>query len=88
MIEATLLIEAKLINLVNKIWLVIAPENVVIRRLTRDKGMSESQIRARLRSQTPAEEKIKYADEVIYNDGSFTQLESKVTKLWHKYSGS
>jgi len=36
----------------------------------------------------PAEEKIKYADEVIYNDGSFAQLESKVTRLWRKYSGN
>jgi len=87
-IEATLLIEAGWINLVNKIWLVVAPESVVVRRLTRDKGMSEPQILARLRSQMPAEEKIKYADEVIYNDGSFVQLESKVTRLWRKYSGN
>ena len=34
----------------------------------------------------PAEEKIKYADEVIYNDGSLAQLESKVTRHWRKYS--
>ena len=74
--------------LLNKIWLVVAPESVVVRRLTRDKGMSEPQILARLRSQMPAEEKIKYADEVIYNDGSLAQLESKVTRLWRKYSGN
>jgi len=74
--------------LVDKIWLVVAPESVVVRRLTRDKGMTEPQILARLRSQMPAEEKIKYADEVIYNDGSFARLESKVTRLWRKYSGN
>ena len=74
--------------LVDKVWLVVAPESVVIRRLTRDKGMSEPQILARLRSQMPAEEKIKYADELIYNDGSLAQLESKVTRLWRKYSGN
>ena len=85
-IEAILLIEAKWTNLVNKIWLVIAPENVVIRRLTRDKAMNESQILARLRSQMPAEEKMKYADDIIYNDGNFAQLEARVTELWHKYS--
>jgi len=83
-IEATLLIEAGWINLVNKIWLVVASESVVVRRLTRDKGMSEPQILARLRSQMPAEEKIKYADEVIYNDGDLNQLEARVTELWHK----
>ncbi len=83
-IEAILLIEAKWTNLVNKIWLVVAPESVVIRRLTRDKGMNEAQILTRLKAQMPAEEKIKYADEVIYNDGDIPQLEARVTKLWHK----
>lgn len=74
--------------LVNKIWLVMAPEKVVVRRLTRDKGMSEPQILARLRSQMPAEEKTKYADEVIHNEGSLARLESEVSRLWRKYSVS
>jgi len=83
-VEATLLIEAGWTDLVDKVWLVVAPEDVAIQRLTQHKGISEAQILTRLEVQMPAEEKMKYADEVIYNDGSLNQLEAKVTELWHK----
>lgn len=83
-VEATLLIEAGWTNLVDKVWLVIAPDDMVTQRLTQHKEISEAQILARLRSQMPAEEKMKYADAIIYNDGSLNQLEAKVTELWHK----
>jgi len=82
-LEATLLIEANWLDLIDKVWLVLACQNFVVQRLTRDRRADESQILARLKSQMPAEEKIKYADEVIYNDGSLEQLESRVTELWH-----
>jgi dephospho-CoA kinase len=83
-VEAALLIEAGWTDLVDKVWLVVTPEDVAIQRLSQHKGMSESQILARLRAQMPAEEKMKYAAEVIYNDGDLNQLETKVTELWHK----
>jgi len=83
-VEATLLIEAGWTDLVDKVWLVVAPEDVAIQRLTQHKGISEAQILTRLRTQMPAEEKMKYADEIIYNDGNLNQLEAKVTELWHK----
>ncbi len=82
-VEATLLIEAGWTDLVNKVWLVVAPENVAIQRLTQHEGINEAQTLTRLKAQMPAEEKMKYADEVIYNDGDIPQLEAKVTKLWH-----
>jgi len=83
-VEATLLIEAGWTDLVDKVWPVVAPETTIVQRLKEQQGMSESQILARLKSQMPAEEKMKYADEVIYNDGSLNQLEAKVTELWGK----
>ena len=83
-VEATLLIEAGWTDLVDKVWLVVTPEDVAIQRLTQHKGISETQILTRLRTQMPAEEKMKYADEVIYNEGSLGQLETKVIELWHK----
>ena len=82
-VEATLLIEAGWTDLVDKVWLVVAPEDVAIQRLTQHKGISEAQILARLKAQMPAEEKMKYADAIIYNDGSINQLGTKVTELWH-----
>jgi len=83
-LEAALLIEAGWMNLVDKLWLVKAPNDVVIQRLSQHKGTTKAQILARLKSQTPPEEKIKYADEIIYNDSDLNQLETKVTELWHK----
>ena len=83
-VEATLLIEARWTDLVNKVWLVVTPEDVAIQRLSRHKGISEAQVLARLKAQMPAEEKMKYADEIIYNEVSLNQLEAKVTELWHK----
>ena len=83
-LEATLLIEAGWLDLVNEVWLVVTPESAVIHRLTSHEGINESQILARLKSQMPVEEKMKYADEIIYNDSDTSQLETKVSKLWYK----
>jgi len=57
-----------------------------IRRLTQHKGIAKAQILTRLKAQMPAEEKMKYADEVIYNAGSLNQLEAKVSQLFHSLS--
>lgn len=83
-VEATLLIEAGWRSLVDRVWLVVAPEAVIVQRVKEQQGLGESQILARLKSQMPAEEKAKYADAVIYNDRSLNQLESRVTELWDK----
>ena len=83
-LEAALLIEAGWMNLMDELWLVIAPDDVVLQRLTEHKGSDRAEILARLKSQMLPEEKIKYADEIIYNDSDLNQLEAKVTELWHK----
>jgi len=83
-LEATLLIEAGWRTLVNKVWLVVAPEAVIVERVKGDQELSQAQILARLKSQMPAEEKAKYADAIVYNDGSLNQLESRATELWDK----
>ena len=83
-LEATLLIEARWTDLVNKIWLVVAPESTIVQRLTQQEGRNKSQILARLKSQMPVEEKMKYADALIYNDDDISHLEARITELWTK----
>jgi len=85
-VEAALLVEADWTKLVDKVWLVMASDNTVSQRLTQHKEISTVQILSRLRSQMPAREKMKYADEIIYNDGDMAQLETRVTELWHRFS--
>jgi len=83
-LEATLLIEAGWRGLVNNVWLVVAPEAVIVERVKGEQELSQAQILARLKSQMPAEEKAKYADAIIYNDGSLNQLEARVAELWQE----
>jgi len=83
-LEAALLIEAKWTSLVDQVWVVVASEATVIHRLKKGKATNQSEVLARLKSQMPAEEKMKCADEVVYNDGDLNQLEAEVTELWNK----
>jgi len=83
-LEAALLIEANWTRLVDQVWLVVASEATVIHRLKEGKATNQSEVLARLKSQMPAEEKAKYADEVVYNDGDLNQLEAEVAQLWNK----
>lgn len=83
-LEAILLIEAGWVKLVNTVWLVVASQDIVIQRLTEQKGASRPWILSRLRSQVSSEEKMKGADELIYNDGDLNQLETRITELWQK----
>jgi len=82
-LEATSLLEAGWTNLVDTIWLVVAPETAIVQRVKEKQELSELQILARFKSQMPTEEKARYADEIIYNDGDIPQLEAKVSELWH-----
>jgi len=83
-LEAALLIEAKWTGLVDQVWLVVASEATVIHRLKEGKADNESEVLARLKSQMAAEEKMKYADAVINNDGDLNQLEARLTQLWNE----
>jgi dephospho-CoA kinase len=83
-LEAALLIEAGWTALVDQVWLVVASEATVVDRLKKGKTANESEVVARLKSQMPAQEKMKYADEVIDNNGGIEQLEARVAELWQK----
>ena len=83
-LEATLLIEATWTTLVDEVWLVIASPDTALQRLTRHPETDRDQIVARLKSQTPAEDKAKHADEIIRNEGNLTRLREKITELWNK----
>jgi dephospho-CoA kinase len=69
---------------VAEVWVTLAPEPVVIRRLRTKSGLSEAEARARIRSQLPTEERLKHADVVIDTDCSLDELKIKVKELWSK----
>jgi dephospho-CoA kinase len=82
-VEATLLVEAGWIDMVDVLWLVVAPHDITLKRL-QERGLPESEALARLAAQTPPEKLRLHAGEVIHNDGDLTKLKSSVENLWHK----
>jgi dephospho-CoA kinase len=83
-LEAPLLLEAGWSSLVDEVWATTASEATVIRRLRERAGLSESEVRARIRSQLPAEESTRQADVVIDTECSLDELKAKVHELWQK----
>jgi dephospho-CoA kinase len=83
-LEAALLIEANWSDLVDRVWVVTAPESDVINRLISQKGFTEEQARARINAQMPAAQKSRHADAVIENDSDLDILKKRVDALWQR----
>ena len=83
-LEAPLLLEADWTSLVDEVWVTIAPEDTVLRRLQERVGLSREESLARIRSQLSSEERVKHADVVINTDCSLGEVKAKVKKLWDK----
>ena len=86
-LEAAVLFEAGWERLVDEVWAIVAPDEAVVERVGKRDGLSEEQVRARLRAQLPAEEKARRADRVITNDGSLEQLREYVKRAWADVAG-
>ena len=83
-LEATLLVEAKWTDLVDQVWVTITPGDTVIDRLVSQKGFTEEQAKARIKSQTPISERAKHADVVLENNSDIDTLRKKVEGLWRE----
>ncbi len=81
-LEVILLVEAGWDHLVDEIWVTVATEDTVVKRLQESRGLTKEEILTRIHAQTPNEERIKYADEIIKNDGSYEELKKKISELW------
>ncbi|HCP60580.1 MAG TPA: dephospho-CoA kinase [Dehalococcoidia bacterium] len=88
-LEAPLLIEvntkgASLIKLVDEVWVTVASEATVVRRLEGRSDLSRQQALARIKSQLSSKERIKRADVVINNNGDLDDLKARVGRLWQR----
>jgi len=81
-LEAPLLIEANWTSLVDEVWVTVASEATVLRRLKEKFELSEPESLARIHSQLPSEEKVKHADVIINTDCALGELRAKVEELW------
>jgi dephospho-CoA kinase len=83
-IEAAILIEANWQPLADQIWLVVASEPVVIKRLAKQRNLSPEQVRTRIAAQLSNEERLKHAHVVIRNDGSLDEVRTAVEQAWNQ----
>lgn len=79
---APLLIETGLQNIVDEIWLITINRDIQLARLMQRDKLSKEEAEIRMGSQAPQDEKKKYADYIIDNNGSRKKTEEQVEKLW------
>lgn len=82
-IEAIKLLEARnLLRLCDEVWVLIADEEIVLRRLMETRGMSEDDARRRLAAQSSQAEKLRHATRVITNNGTPDELYAQLQRIW------
>jgi len=81
-LEAPLLLEADWTSLVDEVWVTVAPEATVLKRLQERVGLSREESLSRIRSQLSSEERVKRVDVVINTNCSLDEVKAKVKKLW------
>lgn len=82
-IDAALLYQAKWDDLADEVWVVSAPPELALARLTA-RGMSEEDARKRAAAQGDPEEALRRADLIIENAGSPDDLERSVRQAWEE----
>ena len=83
-LDAPILFEANWTPLVEAVWVVVANEANVVKRAVARSGLTEEQVRLRIRSQMSNKDRIQRAQVVIHNDGTAEDLRNKVNELWHR----
>lgn len=81
-LEAAILIEAGWAPLVDEVWVTVAPEDTVIKRIQGRNNLAPEQIRARIRSQLSTKERVALSQVVIDTDCTIPEVRRKVRKLW------
>ena len=83
-LEAAAMLEAGKTGQVDELWVTVAPEATALRRVLERGGLSEEEIKARIKAQLPNKERIKQADVVINTDCTLDELKARVTGEWEK----
>lgn len=86
-IDAPLLIEAGMTDLVDEVWLVSIPKELQVLRLMERDGISRAEAKKRIDSQMPLEEKKKFAHYIIDTAGSMQDTVKQVLDLWESQIG-
>lgn len=86
-LDAPLLIEIGLHSTVDELWVVTVDPETRIKRVMERDNLPREASQARIAAQMPQEEKIRLADVIIENNGTFEQLRAAVATLWRQRVG-
>ncbi len=81
LVEAALIYESGFDDDMDAVLVVDAEEKLRIRRVMKRDGVSETEVRLRMRSQWPVSRKLARADYVLRNNGGLSDLKEKVRFL-------
>lgn len=81
-VEAIKLLEGPLRQACDTVWVTYAQKQTQISRLTKKRALSVAVAHQRVNSQPPQAEKVKAANTVIQNEGSFEDTWQQVTRAW------
>ncbi|MBR3719097.1 MAG: dephospho-CoA kinase [Firmicutes bacterium] len=79
--DVPLLFEAGWDKYVQEVWLVTAPEDIRIQRIEVRDGLTEEEIRSRIKLQMSEEEKMERSDVIIVNDEGMAKLMGQVEQV-------
>ena len=81
-LDAALIVELGMADSVDVLIAVVADRAARAERLRRDRGMSATDIEARMRAQIDESELVEKADIVVRNDGDPSQLVAETERVW------
>lgn len=87
-LDIPLLFESKLEHFVEQILVVATSREIQKQRLMARNGLTEQEAMERMNSQLSIDDKAKWADEVIRNDGTLEELEAQVDALVNNWMKS
>lgn len=81
-LSAPLIVESGMQGAFDVLLVVSTRVETQVRRLMRERGMSEGDVRARIAAQLPLEAEAEAADVIIDNEGTLEELEGQVDRVW------
>jgi dephospho-CoA kinase len=85
-LDAALILELGLSEGMDALVVVVADENLRKKRLAKERGMSNADIVARMRTQAGPEEQEAKADLVVRNNGNIEELTREAERVWLELS--
>jgi dephospho-CoA kinase len=82
--DVPLLAENDLGSQYDEVVVVDCPVETQVERLVEQRGMSESDARARIAAQATREQRLAVATQVVHNEGSLEDLGAQVAALWER----